>query len=71
VNRTRANRCQKSAGGYEENGEGGRTSTRSTSSSSVFSFVFSFFATFFTFLMGLLAFFSSLRFLAIVLPPLP
>jgi hypothetical protein len=50
---------------YEENGETGRTSTRSTSSDSVFGAVFSFFAALFTFLMGFLAFFDSLRFLAI------
>jgi hypothetical protein len=50
---------------YEENGETGRTSTRSTSSDSVFGAAFSFFAALFTFLMGFLAFFDSLRFLAI------
>jgi hypothetical protein len=37
----------------------------------LFSFVFSFFATFFTLLMELLDLFDSLRFLAIMLSPLP
>jgi hypothetical protein len=49
----------------DQRGETGRTSTRSTSSDSVFGTVFSFFAALFTFLMGFLAFFNSLRFLAI------
>ena len=48
--------------GYEENGEGGRTSNLSTS---VSHFSFSFLATFFAFLVSFFSFFDSLSFLAI------